>query len=113
MWLTRLAGFATLLLVFVSYLGYFWPAAESGLPRIAVITALVLALTVINLIGVKESTRASNVFTISKLVPLLLLVAVGLFFIKSASFTFEAAPNFGVFSGAVFVLIFAFSGFEA
>ena len=113
MWLTRLAGFATLLLVFVSYLGYFWPAAESGIARITVITSLVLALTVINLIGVRESTRASNVFTISKLIPLLLLVAVGLFFIKGHSFTFEAAPTFGTFSGAVFVLIFAFSGFEA
>src|SRR5207253_419146 len=45
MWLTRLAGFATLLLVIVSYLGYFWPPAESGLPRIAIIVGLVLVLT--------------------------------------------------------------------
>jgi len=113
MWLTRLAGFATLLLVFVSYLGFFWPAVESGVPRAAVISTLVLALTIINLIGVKESTRASNVFTVSKLIPLLLLVTAGLFFVRGTNFTFEAAPGFGSFSAAVFVLIFAFSGFEA
>src|SRR2546430_11393765 len=29
MWLTRVAGFATLAQVFVAYLGYFWPPAES------------------------------------------------------------------------------------
>jgi len=113
MWLTRLAGFATLLLVIVSYLGYFWPAVESGLPRIAVITGLVLVLTVINLIGVKESARASDVFTVSKLIPLLVFVGVGLFFISRSSFTLEAGTNFGSFSTAVFILIYAFSGFEA
>jgi amino acid transporter len=113
MWLTRLAGFATLLLVIVSYLGYFWPAAESGLPRIAVIIGLVLVLTVINLVGVKESARTSDVFTVSKLIPLLVFVAVGLFFIHQSSFTLEAGTDFGSFSAAVFLLIYAFSGFEA
>src|SRR5260370_12209356 len=41
MWLTRLAGFATLVQGFIAYLGYFWPPAESGLPRVAIITGLV------------------------------------------------------------------------
>ena len=113
MWLTRLAGFATLLLVIVSYVGYFCPPAESGLPRIAVIVGLVLVLTVINLIGVKESARASDVFTVSKLIPLLVFVGVGLFFVSRSSFTLEAGTGFGSFSGAVFILIYAFSGFEA
>jgi len=111
--LTRLAGFATLLLVIVSYLGYFWPPAESGLPRIAIIVGLVLVLTIINLIGVKESARASDVFTVSKLIPLLVFVGVGLFFISRSSFTLTAGTDFGSFSGAVFILIYAFSGFEA
>src|ERR1041384_7365045 len=74
MWLTRLAGFATLVQVFVAYLGFFWPAVESGLPRIAVITGLVLVLTLTNLIGVKQSARASDILTISKLIPLVLFV---------------------------------------
>ena len=113
MWLTRLAGFATLVQVFVSYLGYFWPAAQSGLPRAVVITSLVVILTAINLIGVKQSARASDVFTISKLIPLLLFVIAGLFFIKSSAFTFSSAPTFSSFSSAVFVLIYVFSGFEA
>jgi APA family basic amino acid/polyamine antiporter len=113
MWLTRLAGFATLAQVFVSYLGYFWPAAELGFPRIAIITGLVLILTVINLIGVKESARASDVFTVSKLIPLLLFVVVGLFFVSWTRFTFPGAPGLGSFTAAVFVLVYVFSGLEA
>ena len=113
MWLTRLAGFATLVQVFVAYLGYFWPAAESGLPRAAIILALVLILTGINLIGVKQSARTSDILTVSKLIPLLLFVVVGLFFLNPASFTLSTSPSLGLFTSAVFVLVYVFSGFEA
>jgi len=113
MWLTRLAGFATLVLVFVAYLGYFWPPADSGLPRIAIITGLVVFLTVINLIGVRESARAGDIFTVSKLIPLVVFVAVGLFFISPARFTLAARPSLGSFSAALFILVYVFSGFEA
>ena len=113
MWLTRLAGFATLVQVFVAYLGYFWPAAEAGLPRAAIISGLVVILTAINLIGVKESARTSDVLTVSKLIPLVLFVVVGMFFINPGQFTFSETPNIGSFSSAVFVLVYVFSGFEA
>lgn len=113
MWLTRLAGFATLVHVFVAYLGYFWPAAESGLPRLAVILSLVVILTTINLIGVKQSARASDVLTVSKLIPLVLFVVVGLFFLDTSRFTLAATPGLGSFSAAVFMLVYVFSGFEA
>jgi len=113
MWLTRLAGFATLVQVFVAYLGYFWPAAQSGLPRTAIIASLVVILTAINLIGVKESALTSDVLTVSKLIPLVLFIVVGLFFINPDRFTFSATPTVASFSSAVFVLVYVFSGFEA
>jgi amino acid transporter len=113
MWLTRLAGFATLVQVFVAYLGYFWPAAQSGLPRSAIIVGLVIILTAINLIGVKESARTSDVLTVSKLIPLVLFIAVGLFFIAPEQFTFNVSPPAASFMSAVFVLVYVFSGFEA
>ena len=113
MWLTRVAGFATLAQVFVAYLGYFWPPAESGLPRITIIAALVVLLTVVNIMGVKQSARVGDIFTVSKLIPLVLFVAVGLFFISPARFTLAARPGLGSFSAAVCILIYVFSGFEA
>ena len=113
MWLTRLAGFATLTQVFVAYLSYFWPAAASGLTRVLIISGIVVFLTLINIAGVKDSARASDILTVSKLIPLLLFVAVGLFFISPASFALPAIPKLEAFAGAVFVLIYVFSGFEA
>lgn len=113
MWLTRLAGFATLIQVFISYLGYFWPQAQVGLTRTVIITFLVLVLTAINLIGVKESARTSDVLTVTKLIPLLLFVAVGCFFVDPNRFVFTETPTATSFTAAVFVLIYVFSGFEA
>jgi len=113
MWMTRLAGFATLAHVFVAYLSYFWTPAGSGFPRIAIVTGLVITVTAINLIGVKESARVGDIFTVSKLLPLMLFVAVGLFFVSPALFTFGDRPSLASFSGAVFMLVYLFSGFEA
>jgi APA family basic amino acid/polyamine antiporter len=113
MWLTRLAGFAALTQVLVAYLGYFWPAVESGLTRVEVIAGVVVFLTVINIVGVRESARIGDVFTVSKLIPLVLFVLVGMFFVSPTRLTLGTRPGLGLFSDAVFILIYAFSGFEA
>src|ERR1051326_9428249 len=42
MWLTRLAGFATLAHGFVAYLAYFWPPAGSGPLRVGTINGRVV-----------------------------------------------------------------------
>jgi APA family basic amino acid/polyamine antiporter len=62
---------------------------------------------------VKQSARTSDVFTVSKLIPLLLFIVVGLFVINPPRFTLTSAPTFGSFTSAVFVLVYVFSGFEA
>jgi amino acid transporter len=113
MWITRLAGFATLSDVLVVNLGYFWPEATSALPRAAIITGTVILLSVINLVGVRESATLSNIFTVSKLIPLLLFVGAGLFFIDRGNFQLQVRPGVASFSNAVFILVFVFSGFEA
>ena len=113
MWLTRLAGFATLLQVLIAYLGYFCPAVESGLARAGVIAGLVVCLTIINIMGVRQSARVGDVLTVGKLVLFFLFIVVGMFFISPARLTLGTRPSLGQFSGAVFILVYAFSGFEA
>jgi len=57
-------------------------------------------------------TIVNNVFTVSKLIPLLLFLTVGLFFIRGSNFSFAELPNYRSFSKSVMLLVFAFS-FEA
>ena len=112
LWLARLTGFAALCNLLLGYLSYFWPAAGFGWTRALVITLVVIALTTVNIIGVREAALVSNLFTIGKIAPLLLFVVAGLFFLSPEPFTRLAAPGIGDFSRAVLLLVFAFSGFE-
>ena len=112
MWLTRLTGFAALCNLLVGYLSYFLPASASGVGRAASITAVVGAYTLINIFGIRPAAVTSNLFTVGKLIPLLVFVVAGLFFIDPRSYSFAAPPGVADFSTTVLLLVFAFTGFE-
>lgn len=111
-WLARLTAFAANANLLVDYLGFFWPQATSPYWREAVIIAVVGGLAVVNIIGVRDTAMVSNVFTIGKLIPILLFIAVGIFFIDPSRYSFAEAPGYGAFSQSVLMLIYAFTGFE-
>jgi amino acid transporter len=111
-WLARLSSFAALVNLFVTYAGWFVPGLDAGWSRIVACSALTLGLGALNTLGVRGSTRVGNVLTIGKLAPLLLLVAVGVFFVDGARFALGPAPSLDDFSKAVLLLVFAYSGFE-
>lgn len=113
LWLARLTSFAALCNLLISYLHALWPAADSALWRPVVISAVVATLTAINLAGVRQAAVVSNGFTIGKLAPLLLLIAVGLFFIAPSRLALGPLPAPGSFSKGVMLLIYAYTGFEA
>lgn len=111
--LTRLFSYATLVNLLVIYLGFFSPIFQEEWMRIVMIIGVTLLLTVINLLGIKDSTRTTNILTVAKLVPLTLFIAVGLFFLNPVAFDFSSAPNMPDFANTALILIFAFGGFEA
>lgn len=112
--ITRLATYAALVNIFVSYLSFFNPVFDSQTAKIVIIFGLTLFFTIVNYLGAKGSTLLNNALTIAKLVPLLLFVGVGLFFINKENFnSFEATPQLFKFSNSIFLMVFAFSGFEA
>jgi amino acid transporter len=111
MWVTRVAALAAIANVMLNYLAGFVPGADAGTVRIVVLALVIGGLAMVLLSGVRESARAATVFTIGKLLPLLLFIVVGLFFLDAERFrlpAFEASP----FAQAVLLLVFAFSGFE-
>lgn len=109
---TRLLSAAANLNVFASYLSQILPAAAGGSGRSAVIVFVLTVITAINVIGVKQASWAIDVFTIAKLLPLILLVLFGLshFSAEVVKTQVVAEPQW---TQAVLLLIFAFGGFEA
>lgn len=112
-WVVRVATFAANCNAFLIYLGFFYPKANEGIARILIILAVIIPMTVINFIGVRQSAILTNVFTVGKIVPLLVFAFVGLFFIQPANFDFAETPTYDNFSQAVLLLIYAYVGFEA
>jgi len=111
-WLARVTAFAANCNLMVSYLAYFWPPANSTIPRALIIIGVVLALTALNITGVRQAAIASDFFTIGKLLPMLVFIGIGLFFLNPNAFSLGSLPTTGAFSQSVLLLLYAFTGFE-
>ncbi len=112
-WLVRLTSAAANANLFVVYLGELWPAATAPMPRAAILVVLLGFLTVVNVRGVASGARLSNVFTVTKLVPILVFVAAGLVFVGGDIAVGVGSAASSSWLHAVLVLVFAFGGFEA
>jgi len=111
-WLARLTAFAANCNLLVAYIGYFVPAATNPFWRGSIIIIVVAVLATINVLGIRQAAIVSNVFTIGKLIPIIIFIAVGLFFLNPQAFALGPRPATGAFSQSVLLLIYAFTGFE-
>ena len=110
---TRFITYAALINLLVTYLSVFSDWFELKSSRIIIIVLLTLFLAYVNHIGVKNSTRVNNFLTFAKLLPLLLFIIVGFFFISPENYQVKEIPDFSSFSSTVLLLVFAFGGFES
>ncbi|MFN7118985.1 MAG: APC family permease [Saprospiraceae bacterium] len=67
----------------------------------------------INIRGVKQGTRLVEINTLAKLIPLLLLIFVGIFFIQPQNLQWQSTPSIQSLGEVSLVLFFAFLGIEA
>jgi amino acid transporter len=109
--LARLTAMAGLVNGFGRYLGALLPWAAEPLGRAAVIIACSGLITTINMIGIRQTSQASNLFSVAKVLPLVVLAIGGMFFLRAENFTLRPVEAMS-FLRAVLLLIFAFSGFE-
>jgi len=111
-WLTRVTAFAALCNLLLDYLAWFWPAATSPGWRLVLVSAVVALIVAVNIRGVRPAAIVASIFTVGKLVPLLLFVGVGLWFVEPARLVPGDAPGVADFSAGMLLLVFAFTGFE-
>jgi basic amino acid/polyamine antiporter, APA family len=104
---------AAVMNAFVGTLGQLSPMLVRPPVRVAIIVAVYVVLAFINVRGVKLGSIVVQTVTAAKLVPLLLLVAVGVFFIDPHNLAWPGFPSSGQMSRTSVMLIFAFMGTEA
>ena len=111
-WLARATAFAANCNLLINYLSYFWLPATNPLWRASIIVLVVIVLAMINVLGIRQAAIVSNAFTIGKLVPIIIFIAAGLFFLNPQAYEFGPSPTTGAFSQSVLLLVYAFTGFE-
>ncbi len=115
LYLSQVAAPAANANLFVIYLAEFWPAAKEPWPRFVILTLLVGVLALINARGARQGTVVSNVFTIAKILPLLMVVLAGaaVTIIHPAPWGAAGPIHASVWIKAMVLLIFAYGGFES
>jgi amino acid transporter len=101
--------------LFVIYLAEFWPASKEPWPRFAILTLLVGVLALINARGARQGTAVSNVFTVAKILPLLMVVSAGaaVTIVHPAPWVAAGPLPASAWMKAMVLLIFAYGGFES
>ncbi len=114
-WLTfwiRVTAVAANLNVFVEYGSQLVPAMSTPWGRVGTMTAVLALITAINLRGVRQATWTVDVFTVAKLLPLVLLVLLGLGRLEPDVLASQAVAH-PDWTQAILLLVFAYGGFEA
>ncbi len=89
------------------------PALSGGAARPFALVLLFGGLAVVNVRGVRQGARVAVAATVAKLLPLLLLVAVGVFAIQRENLAWPGWPSLEQLGAGTLLLFFAFAGVES
>jgi amino acid transporter len=109
-WITRVAAWAALANGLVTASTALWPSAIEY--RVLMISLLIASLAASNIAGVTMGARVNNLFTAAKIIPILLFISIGVFYIKGESFTPFAPHGLSELAPTTMIILWAFVGFE-
>lgn len=113
LWMSMVLASASVANVFIDTLGHLMPALEGPFVRNSIIVLMYGSLTLINIRGVKIGSGIVQTVTAGKLIPILILLAFGVFAINPANLAWPGMPSAGDTARTAVVLIFAFMGVES
>jgi amino acid transporter len=111
-WIARISSIAGLSVFFARAVGYLWPAAKGGVGQWLTIVLPLLVLTGINVRGIKSGARTAVVLAWGKVIPLVLFVVVGIFWVDWNRIFPVPMPERANFMKAALLVLFAYAGFE-
>lgn len=114
-WVMCTVSWATMAVGFTTALANIVPAAADPTVRNLIVVSLIVALGIVNIIGIDCTKYLNNIITTGKLIPLIIFVSVGVFFIKGSNFAAPSGVETGAanFSQAAMLIFYAFTGFES
>ena len=98
--------------LFADTMAQLFPALGSTIPRIALLLGVYTAGAWLNVRGVRGGVAAVQITTVMKLLPLVALIAAGVFYVKSENLQWTGVPSLGAVARTSVLLIFAFVGVE-
>lgn len=116
-WISIWTTNAAIAVAFVSYMTVFWPALGHNAVLAACFGLVTLwGLTWVNVIGVHTAGVVQLITTILKIVPLLVIATLGLFYVSTSNFIpFNASDQspFSAITATVSLTLWAFLGLES
>jgi amino acid transporter len=113
LWLLGTTAVASVSSAYAGFIGTLIPALGAPLSRAMVLALTFAFLAGVNVRGVRQGTRLITVVSVAKLLPLLVLVAVGALSVAPANLAVASLPAASSFARTAIVLIFAFTGVES
>ena len=110
--LTAIAAVAGVVNVFVNSVAGIMPVLGNPVLRIVLMALVYGILVFINVRGVREGAGAVTVVTMAKLLPILVFLCAGVFFIHPGNFGWSGWPGAKSLGDSVILLLFAFVGIE-
>lgn len=109
-YLSRMLTQAANVTVLVTYAAALWSGLDQGLVRTIAIISVLGALTAINVVGIKRAVTVLGVITLFKLVPMILLGAIGIALAQGGGPV--VLPQLSAVEGIALAALYAFFGFE-
>ena len=113
MWISRIASISAVANLLVDYGTVLSLYLSGPLARALIISAIVLAYTLINIRGIRQAATVSTAFTVSKLIPLIAFAGIGLYFLDPQALHLGSVPSTSDMATAILLATFAFLGFDA
>ena len=113
LWMVLTFAMAAVGTVLMANLGALVPAVASHAASAAVLVGIYAVFATINILGVERGARVNSAITVAKMLPLLVLLAGGLFAIDPDNLAVVQPPELSTLARSSILLIFAFAGIEA
>lgn len=110
---TAILSVSAVMNVLVDAAASFSPLFASGIARFVIMLVVFTVLAAMNVRSVRTGVGAVTFITMIKIVPLLVFVGAGIFFIKPGAITLAAPTHDQSLGDAVLLLMFAFFGIES